>query len=389
MEFYTLDANLRRNQVIEGFTSFIWTERYSDAGDFTIVIPSTISSRSLLTKGTWIAKSGSTYFMKIDTAQDQTDDTGIRNLTITGKSAENTLNDRVAMGVIDDLTTSPNWVLTGKPGDIVRSMFTQICVNGILSPLDVFPFIVAGTLLPTGNLGEPTTPVTVTFSPDTLFSSIKQFLDTYNLGFRLVRNGDTSQVYFEVYSGNNLTSDQDILNPVIFDPNMDNLENMLFLSSNAVTKTVAYVYASNGSAVVYDPNSNAAAAGFDRRVLLVNSSNSDPAGASLTTALTQEGLIALAGQRDIYSFDGELPPTVSYVYGRDYGLGDLVEERNSDGFSNQMLVTEMIFSSDDTGERQYPTLSILNLVDPNSWLGWTGADHWADVPATVHWADLP
>jgi hypothetical protein len=39
MEWYTLDDALRRDQVIEEFNSFIWTERYSAWGDFQIIAP--------------------------------------------------------------------------------------------------------------------------------------------------------------------------------------------------------------------------------------------------------------------------------------------------------------------------------------------------------------
>jgi hypothetical protein len=104
--------------------------------------------------------------------------------------------------------------------------------------------------------------------------------------------------------------------------------------------------------------------------------------------LQQEGLIALAAQRTVYSFDGQLPASQPYVYGVDYNLGDIVEERNEDGFGNLMMVTEQIFTSDNQGERAFPTLSISLAITPGSWVAWDGADDWADVPTSIHWADL-
>ena len=387
MEWYTLDASLRRNQVIEGYKSFIWTERYSAAGDFQIVTRSSFANRQLLAADTWIGKAGSDYVMKVQTISDDTAADGSRMMTVTGMSLEKLLDDRVAMGVLSDTTTVPNWVLTGTPGDVAREMFTQVCVAGVLNPLDTIPFYTPGTLLHAGNIAEPPGVITVTVTPDTLYNSLKSICDTYNLGFRLVRNGDLSEVYFEVYTGNNLTSEQSILPAVIFDPDMESLTQISQLTSTAVVKTVAYVLAANGFEVVYAPDADTTASGYGRRVLLINSSNSTVAGPDLTTALQQEGLIALSVQKPVYSFDGQLPQTLPYIYGTDYSLGDLVEERASDGYGNLMLVTEQIFSSDDTGERAYPTLTLFQTITPDSWLS-EGSLEWSEVSSGDTWSTI-
>jgi hypothetical protein len=388
LEWYTLDSSLRRDQVIEGFQSFIWTERWQDAGDFQIVIKSTYQNRQLLQPETLLAMNQSKRIMKVDTVSDVTDQNGVRNLTVTGFSLEALLKDRVAMPAITDTTTTPNWVITDTPANIIRYMFNQICVACVLSGNDTIPFYHSGTLLPAGSIPEDSDPITVTAAPDTLFNTIQKLAQAYFLGFRLVRNGDAGEIYFEVYTGNDLTSDQTVRSPVIFDPNMDNLGGVSLLTSTAAIKTVAYVYAQNGSAVVYSPTANPDATGLDRRVLLVNSSNSDPAGPDLSAALAQEGLLALTNQRTVYAFDGQLPQEVPYAYGVDYNLGDLVEERNSDGFGNQMYVTEQIFSSDNTGEKQYPTLTVAQVITPGSWLSFDPSVHWTDEDPTVNWTDL-
>ena len=114
----------------------------------------------------------------------------------------------------------------------------------------------------------------------------------------------------------------------------------------------------------------------------------DAAGPDLTTALTQRGLAALAGQAPTYSFDGETPGTGGYTFGVDYLLGDVVEERDTGGFGNQMRVTEIIFTADNTGEKVYPTLSINNVITPGTWSAWDQTQTWSEVDPGVHWADL-
>lgn len=388
LEWYTLDDQFRKDAVIEEFESFIWTERFNDAGDFQIVIKSTYQSRTLLTPGTWITKKGSYYVMQIQTVSDQTDDTGVRNLTITGASMESLLEDRVAMPAVTDTTTTPAWVLTDTPGNICRYIFEQICVVGLISTLDTIPFYTEGTLLPVGSIEEETEEITVSTQPDTVFNVIQKICQTYFLGFRLVRNGEQSEIYFEIYTGNDLTSDQTANTPVIFDPDLDNLEAVTTLSSTALIKTVAYVFATNGSAIVYGVGADSTASGDGRHVLLVNSSNSADASEDLDAALQSEGLLALTACRQVYQFDGELPQTIPYVYGRDYNLGDLVEERDSDGIGNQMIVTEQIFSADDTGERAYPTLTIKEVITPGTWVAFDPTKDWTDEDETVVWATL-
>jgi hypothetical protein len=390
LQWYTLDDELRRDTVIETFESFIWTERYSVFGDFQIVIKSTRQSRTLLKQDTYITRAGSTYIGKIETVKDATTDDGTRNLTITGRFLEGVLlDDRVAMPSVTDTTTQPAWVLTDTAANIIRTMFTTICVDGAIDAKDILPFIHSGTILDPGERGEDPSVITVTAAPDTLYNTIQKIANTYFLGFRLVRNGDTGDVYFEVYNGNDLTSGQTVHPPVIFDANLDNLKDVSLLTSTQPVKTVAYVFATNGSAIVFSTTADPDAAGPARRVLLVSSSNDADAGPDLTSALEAEGQLALASQRVLYQFDGELPPNVSYVYGRDYNLGDLVEQRDSDGFGNLMLVTEQIFSADNTGDRQFPTLTITEAITPGTWVAFDPTIEWDEEDDSVHWADLP
>jgi Siphovirus ReqiPepy6 Gp37-like protein len=388
MQWYTLDSALRRDSVIEDFESFIWTERYSTYGDFSIVIKSTLQSRNLLTTGTWITRAGSTYVAIIETVEDATDDSGTRNLTVSGRFLEALLDDRVAMPTLTDTTTQPNWVLTDTPGNIIRTMFTTVCVDGGIDAKDSIPFYHSGTLLPAGGLDEDSSIITVTAAPDTLYNTIQKIANTYFLGFRFVKDGDAGNIYFEVYVGTDLTSDQTDNPPVIFDPNLDNLEDINQLTSTQPVKTVAYVFATNGSATVYATTADPDAVGADRRVLLVNSSNSADAGPDLDSALQAEGQLALASQRILYQFTGELPQNIPYVYGVDYHLGDKVEERSSDGIGNQMLVTEQIFSSDNTGERQYPTLTITEVITPGTWVAYDPTIDWSEEDDSVHWSDI-
>jgi Siphovirus ReqiPepy6 Gp37-like protein len=388
-EWYTLDSNLKRSHLIEGFGSFIWTERYTRTGDIQIITPSTKDSRALLKPGLRLAMNQSFRVMTIDTVLDETADDGTRNLTITGPSIEDIFNHRVGMPALASLTATPTWTLSGTPGAIMRAMFQQVCVTGGESASDTVPFYTAGTLLPAGSIPEPTGVITITFQPDTLYNDLVAVGDMYALGFRLVKNGDAGQIYFEVYTGTDRTSRQTVNHPVIFARNMETLDDIKVLNSSAPLKTVAYVFAQNGVATVYAPGYDSSYTGTDRRVLLVDASDIDlAAGPLLNAAMQQRGLQELAKNQRVYSFDGQISAVNPYVYGVDYNLGDLVEERDSDGNLNSMFVIEQIFASDANGERSYPTLALNQTIPAGTWLAVPASRHWLDEDPAIHWLDL-
>src|SRR5690606_8710224 len=85
MELYTLDGLLRRTEIIEGYESFLWTDRYAGIGDFQIIVGSTQQNRNLLASGTLLGLSESKTVMKVETIIDKEDDEGRKLLTITGR----------------------------------------------------------------------------------------------------------------------------------------------------------------------------------------------------------------------------------------------------------------------------------------------------------------
>lgn len=397
MELYTLDSSLRAVTVTDDFNSLIWTERYADLGDFQMVLDATSIHAKLFPIDTQVAINKSKRVMVVDTSEKKQADDGTTLLYISGHSLEIVLQDRVAANAQANLTTQPNWVIgPDTPGNVSRTIFKHVCVDGGLAAVDVLPFIsYPATLYPTDTIVESAASITVTVTPSTtmldnsVFATIKSICDNYNLGFRLYRGLDTSILYFNIYAGIDRTTGQTTYPAVVFGPELDNLFNIDELTSSAGYKNVAYVYAVNGNTIVYADGADATTTGFNRHVMMVDASDiTDAAGATLNAKMLQRGNEALAGQKHTIAFDGEIPKSSSYVYDTHYSLGDLVELRNDDGISNAMKVTEQIFSQDDTGEYSYPTLALFQLITPGSWGAVSPATHWADESGTLHWADL-
>jgi hypothetical protein len=392
MEVYTLDPLLRRESVIDRFQSLIWTERYNLFGDFELVIYSTLQSRNLLKTGTLLAMNESFYVMRVESVEDATDDTGIRLLSVKGRSLEAILTDRILSltrwisGTIPD---SYNWKYTGPPADAARKMFHDMCVFVPYDVGDVLPFIVEGSFMTESTIPEPIDPITVDLEPAPLYDGLTALSNVWNLGFRILRHYDTSQLYFDIYTGNNRTTAQSDLPSVVFAPELDNLQNTKELATIDQAKNVAYVYSPGGFQTVYPIGVDPDVAGFDRRVLVVNATDITADTPDVDAALLQRGIEELAKNRATQAFDGEINQNSQYKYGRDYFLGDIIEVRNTDGATNDMRVTEQIFASDAQGDRSYPTLTLNSFITTGSWLSWLNNKVWADLGADEFWADQP
>jgi hypothetical protein len=352
-------------------------------------LKSTLENRAQFLPGTRLAINNSYRVMTVETVEDNTDTDGKEMLKVKGHSLEALLEDRVARNAMTDTVTEPSWALLGTPGNIARAMFDHVVRTHSLDPLDAIPFLQPGSIFPADTIPESLTEITWVQNPDSLFNAIKAICDAYDLGFRLVRNFDMSQLYFDIYAGLDRTTQQSTVPPVIFSVGLDNIQNTTEYQTIEKSKNVAYVFSDAGFEVVYGPNVDPDTDGFDRHVMVVNvtieAGDPDPTG-----TMIQAGTEALMANRASAYFDGEVNQYNEYVYGVDYNVGDLVEMRNKDGIITYKKVTEQIFVSDDQGERSYPTLTADLFAGTNTWLEWTNKSTvWLDYDADLTaWGDL-
>lgn len=383
MEIYTLDGLLRRTEVVDRFESLVWTERWTSYGDFELHIRSTLQNRTNFMVGTKLCLNDSYRVMTVETVEDNTDAEGKETLKVTGRSLEAILEDRIAKNTMSNLTTDPKWIITDTPANVAREMFDHICrPPGGLDTKDVIPFITAGNIFPEDTLLESIDTITWQEPPMSLYKAIQSVCIPYDLGFRLIRDYNTGLLYFNIYAGNDRTTRQSTLSPIVFSVSLDEIQNVTEFNSIMASKNVAYVFSEDGVEVVYGEDVDPDVQGFDRRVL-----NVDASGYPLSE-LTQIGTEALLKSRGVSIFDGEVNEYTKYTYGIDYELGDLVEMRNKDGIITYKRVTEQIFVSDAAGDKSYPTLALDVFAGTNMWSEFNNNTIvWSDL-TTEFWEDM-
>lgn len=389
MELYILDGQMRRVEVRDNFQSLIWTERWQDQGDFELVTESNFNSLLDYVPGTWLATNVSNRIMRVDGCVDAVDSEGKKVLNVSGTSFEAQMYDRATVDAyVNSNGAGNNWKITDQPADIVRELFRKIAHQNTTIPADNFPFMAFGNMYPADTIAEPGDLIELEVEPQTLFQLVQDMCKLYDLGFRITRNGDASQLFFNVYSGNDRTTRQTANPAIIFSEAMDNLQNTSAVKSIAEEKNVAYVYSKNATQVVYWNPEDATATGVNRKVLIVQANDVDETltGADLYAVLRQRGLLELAKHRPVRAFDGEIPQRNAYLYDIDYRLGDLVEVRNPN-ITNIMRVTEQIFVQDREGFKSYPTLSIYDMVTEGDWMAFENNIDWVAAPGT--WSTQP
>lgn len=395
MDVFVVDRQYRRRHVVDYYMSFIWTERYSAKGDFEMIVASTQETRTIFKVGQYIAIDESDRLMEILEVEDATDEEGRRVLTIKGYSLEYLLEERVALS--PGATQPPFWWRTRRtPSSHARNLYREICYANVRDTRNHYNSIDIDETPRPGTIPEPAEPQLFEAKPRVLYEAIQEVCQGADLGFAIqikdLKNMHTMDLPFvyRVYTGYDRTTTQSAHAPVVFSPDLDNLQNTKSLVSSAREKNVALVICNDMFLHVWPENVPTNIASRNRKVLLVNmDEHTDMSHEDMVDLMRQRGREALAEHRVLEVLDGEIDHySTRYQYGRDYGLGDLVELRNVDGTTNQMMVTEQIFASDEEGHRWFPTLTLHEYVQPGSWMSWSQNRQWESL-TDEEWRTMP
>lgn len=386
MDLYTLTDTFLAKDVVDQFVSAIWTERYSSAGDVQIVAPATPENIAKLAEGTFLALRGSKEVMQLDTMSIEN-----KLITVTGASLVEFLDERMAW--FRNPATSPPADeriadLTREdmdPGEFIAYLVNAMVIDstdftGTFAPAnlmwddDVIPYLELGAVDTSG------APKKLTAVTGPLYQAIQQIAEKENLGISLyLEDADPVTGYtlkFTVYRGKDHTSDQSTNELIRLVPELDSLSNVKEVRSISNHKNVCYVYY-QGIVTTHYEDPLHIPEGFNRRVLITDP-DKEPVGHKETRDFRfGYGTITVVGPEDIAAFreqnardalanhnyiraiDGETNPQNDYKYGVHYGLGDIIELEGLTGTISKARITEFIRSHDQTGQKEYPTISVV------------------------------
>lgn len=412
MDIYTVDEDSWvALKLIEGYSSMIWTERFSEAGSFEMSTPLITQTRALLPPGTLLTHTETREIMRVETHEIDVDDEGVESLKLEGRSYVTRFEDRILKGssvpwpmlklyTVQDAVSAIIWNAVANTAGIDVTGGGEAVTTYERIP----PFMISQSIVfqspATGYSPDDVANLRATqewwVSPGEVYKQVLDFLKLGKLGLRAIRPpspggqvldvstdgtvnryanawGDTTP-RFDIYNGQNRTVTPSPVNPyapLIFRHDAGHLEDMKYLTSIKGFKNYIRL-SSMGSDVTYyelepyDPVSNPGGRPSpvgpplfaDLYMMYLDAGNMDDyvGTGSIDDAMLQRAKIELNKTNLKTALDCSVTATAPYKYKRDYDLGDYVTLRGAYGVSQNMQVAEYVFIEDRDGERGYPTL---------------------------------
>lgn len=374
--------------LVDGYTSMIWTERFSDAGDFSMATPKIEETKALIPEGSLIGLRDSREVMLVETLNIETSDTGVRELKIDGRTLETSMDNRSIMGTRDPWSAYKNY----KTSEFAAALMWNYLVNATNQDIlragatkDAHDAVPGFVITDSTSLVEAATEWSL--KEGDAYSQLRDILNLGRLGVRGIRppgttgnvmtfdtsgggsRGDVSKVStpdisglrLDVYNGLDRTRFQTDREPVIFHYESGHINAPKYLFSIKDFKNLALVTSDLGVTEVWPETGTTPPStpptGLDRRVLFVDGGTQGDAPLDeFTASVIQKGMIELAKHNRISMFDGAISPVSPYIYGQHYFLGDDVTLLAQYGFEAEMTVAEYVRTEDQSGDWGYPTL---------------------------------
>jgi hypothetical protein len=377
MEPFTLDRNFQKQSIIDGFTSLIWTERYSGDSEVEMVVPATSSMIAMLPKGVFLGIDESDEIMILETVNIEEG-----KLKLKGISLLSWMDNRFIR--VSPVHEDKYWYISGgTAGWTLWVIINYMCcygspyLNGTFDMGIPNPerFVVPGLGFGDYDKSGPNIEVAVPYGP--VYKAMKEIANTYQLGMQITLDSVTDNSYFlgfRSYKGVDRTTEQTEYPPVRFSPQLDSLTDVKELDSIAALKTLVYSFAPGLKAEEGQPSLTTIPGvsslpgtqytGFDLRasLLFADDISTDKVGGDTQTVvniLNSRAHDELIKNQAVRAVDGQIVPENQFHYKVDYNLGDVIEIQGSSGMVQPSRITEYIRSQDEAGLKTYPTVAVL------------------------------
>lgn len=347
MEIYVYTPDFINVCIIDTYQSFIWTDRLNKPGDFELYTPVTQKILDYCVEGNYLAIKESDKTMIVENREIRTDMEDGPIIVVTGHSLESILGRRII------------WNVTNIDGNLQNGVKKLINEN-VISPS------IAARAIP-NFIFKNSTDTSITtltmdnqYTGDNLLEVLEDLCSANNIGFRVLLN-DNYKFEFELFTGVDMSYNQDVLPWVTFSPNYENLLSSAYKENTDTSKNVALVAGEDESEnrvtrVV------GTGSGLSRKELYVDAR--DLQSDDITTSeyyqqLDERGKEKLSECKVKKKFESECEVTKQFEYGIDFNLGDVVQVENEYGIGAPARITEFIISDENDNLKRYPTFEIV------------------------------
>lgn len=400
-------------RIEESFSSLVWAERYQEAGEFVLDIPIDVANFAVYKRGNYIQLDESNDTMLIESVNinDEVEDP---LLEISGRSISCILERRVNASRISDAYTQ-SIKYEGDLGSVIQGIINDEFINPKMVKFKWMHTTDDGGVEEGYDNSHPTRNYKTTETVNapyrklsnitytnlasgvTVAKDYSKIMSIYDIlvsiskknitGFRMkLQNG---VFLLETYKGTDRTSSQKVLDPVIFNPVMDNISYVNYFEDQTKYRNIALSYSDGAwspvdfnasfSTEIFDGYlwvthdgelSDSAYSGLDRFELAVDARSSasvtgyDPSEyyypdygeeQDQSQYIVNKVKAVATDEFDTGEYDfvktseGAIDPLVRYEFGKDYFLGDTVEITNDNGVVMTAIIDEVVRSYDSDG----------------------------------------
>jgi hypothetical protein len=372
-KFLTTDTDgyISQGEIINGYETLEWTERYRDSGEFKMQAPVSSGLRAKLPPGTLVSHIDTEEVMYVASNEIDEDVTeGEPPLVITGKSLEALLRHRIVGDDIETYVLAGHRLLLPIQDYILPFDSSWNQVRDLINAHVNDPFQLTGDKVPgfiavsnQQHIG-PNTVQDRGLRKQNLHSAVLELLAVDDFGVKTVRpnaaNVDPLTTEFRIHNGFDLTES------VRFSHALGDLDRARYLWTEEGHKTDYYCMST-----YYNLRSDSGAIGLDRKIMVVDCTDLDSHLSdeeSVDPVLIEflgdymdiRGQQALRSQLPTALLSTDISKTTKYKFREDYNVGDIVTVYGDYDVTSYMRVMEHVEFEDEQGEHGYPTLAAVN-----------------------------
>lgn len=341
-------STLQAKSMISGYSSLIWSERYSVPDEFKLVTSDVEYMRDLLPIDSLISLQDTRRFMIVESHEVAKNAEGGYELTVSGYGFEGFYKHRV---LSKKYTYSREWRREGTPESL---LYWLLADNVSYKAVEAYQKV---SIYRPGRFVTGLPEIKRVFTAGELESVVNDLLVSYNLGLRSVRplggQQNSDHLNVEIHTGQNWALGESD-NPIILDAEVGDITDESYIDSVVDYKNLVYQ-------VQYD---NRDGSSIDTTYPLKYTPGIGTKIAFDSTDWNNWSDEKLSQRRELHNrkrrqtlFQGtfRFPPGIEYD--KNLFIGDLVTVKGAFGFREKMRLTEYTRIEDAEGERAYPTLS--------------------------------
>lgn len=355
---YVLNDKFIQFYNISEFVSLIWTEKYWEYGDFELEVLYDLDILNNVKVGHYLALGGSSNIMVIESLSIsyEIDNKANRYIVYTGKTMVSLLDRRIVW--------EGEWFYEKVDA---QSIIKDLIDKSLINPTDQNRKVDFLRFKENSDIEENI--LTLMGDGDNIYDIVKAICQERQIGIKCDLDDNTGLVTFSLYKGVDHSYDQMVNPPVIFSSQYENLGPTRYALDTTKYKTVALAVSpwrdteekdEEGNVIDSDTTRSVvevgdfSVTGVNRRELFVE------CGSGYPDDMVQESMEQIADLNRLEELDAELDPKRQFVYGRDYGIGDMVQVITDFGLDAKAIVIEFIRSWTENGYTEVPTFKILD-----------------------------